>query len=1443
MIIRITYRLFSILLLVVLSAGSAMAHIEPSVSHSSQAVKFIENKGQWNSEVLFKASVPGGDVFVTAKGIVYALVNEQQLHNLNHSIASSKMVDAHNYRMIFKGGSPNIVTVKKENAFGEVYNYFLGSDKTKWAAGCKAYQTVTLQHIYPGIDAELIAKQDFIKLNFLVKPGADPSLIRLVYEGQNTLRLHNNNLIIETTVAHITEEAPVAFQEQQAIPCKYQLSKNEVTFNVSTYNTQRLLVIDPDIVFGTFSGSVADNFGFTATYDNLGNGFAGGTVFSNGFPVTFGAYQINFAAGGSKDVGILKFSPDGTQLAYATYLGGNSDDQPHSIICNAAGDLYILGTTNSSNFPTTTGAIDRSFNGNYDIYVSCLSADGSNLKHSTYWGGSQNDGINGTSVSRYSTGSPLSYNYGDTYRGSILLDKNENVCVASVTASQAADGYPISNAFQSTFGGGNQDGCVFKFTPNLSGVLFSSYIGGNADDAAYSLVIDGFNNIFVCGGTQSNNIGKLQGTLTYKGDVDAFVAKIGALGNSLQKLVYVGTPAYDQAYFIDIDSKNNLFITGQTEGNFPVKGPVYTNALSKQFITGLNNNLDSIRYSTVFGAANNSFPGLSPSAFLVDECDRIYFSGWGGASNNSYNSSTGTTLSMPVTPNAFQQNTDGSDFYLAVFTPDLKQLSYATYYGGSLSNEHVDGGTSRFDKKGIVYQSVCAGCGGFSDFPTTPDAFCRTNNGKRPNNPSLGGCNNALFKFSLNVSDKAPVVRDTFIELHATTLFNYVYNVIDPDGDSVDLTFSGPIFSVNNPPSLTISRGRNNALLQLNWSTLCSHISPDTITIDLIARDNACPTPNTSRFRIKLLITPPPVLSPPYPQCLQTINDSTVILKWNPPASLNYFKQYVIYRKKGNDPFTVYGLSNHSSDTQFVDTLAHQHLSENYCYYIQTVNTCDSNSQSSRTICSIFQNDTTQAVFMQKDTILHITATDTLSYTFFSESINPLDSVFISVKGNLLATNRLLSSRLLSNLQKASYSFTWRSICDDINRGTDTLKLELFVRDNQCPQSRTQKASISIVVLPPAVIPAPVMQCVRSTGKNSSLVRWSKPTHPGKYFSQYVLIRKMPDGSWKQLATVTHDSAFVFEDTESEDNENQNICYSAYAVNTCGLIGDTAPLSCTVIKNIAPPPPVYIYTTSVKDNKEVLVTWQRSKETDFLKYHIYRKDELSNPNFTLLETRSNINDTILIDQDVNVHKSAYCYELRQMNDCGVVNKDAFFACSILLKGNSKPFEHSLQWNDYDYWKNGLNAYNIIREEPSSLPVVVNSTFYKTTTTVDTKLNIENGLYYYTIEASENNSPFKSISNTIELIQAPLLHVPNAFTPNNDNLNDKWNPTPVFVKDYHLKLYNRWGQLIFETHDKHHLFKDEFMNDPATSDVFVYLITYTGWDGSSHTVKGNVTLLK
>ena len=143
----------------------------------------------------------------------------------------------------------------------------------------------------------------------------------------------------------------------------------------------------------------------------------------------------------------------------------------------------------------------------------------------------------------------------------------------------------------------------------------------------------------------------------------------------------------------------------------------------------------------VFGTGSGQVD-IALSAFLVDNCDNIYVSGWGGSTNGSQSATSSTTTGLPVTSDCHQCQTDGSDFYLIVLEENMQSLLYASFFGGNQSNEHVDGGTSRFDKDGIVYQSVCAGCGGNSDFPTTPGAWSNTNNAHN--------CNIAAFKFDIS---------------------------------------------------------------------------------------------------------------------------------------------------------------------------------------------------------------------------------------------------------------------------------------------------------------------------------------------------------------------------------------------------------------------------------------------------------------------------------------------------------------------------------------------------------------------------------------------------------------------------------------------------------------------------------------------------------------------
>ncbi|HHG85888.1 MAG TPA: PKD domain-containing protein, partial [Bacteroidetes bacterium] len=559
----------------------------------------------------------------------------------------------------------------------------------------------------------------------------------------------NGNLVLVTSLGEIQEMAPYAFQEYNGalkkVDCNFNLEGNRVTFDFPNgYDAEVELVIDPSLIFGSYTGSFADNFGYTATYDTAGNLYGGGIVFAAGYPTSTGAFQTTFQGGmagnpfpSGFDIGITKFNPAGTAIVWSTYVGGTTNnEQPQSLITTENGDLYIYGRTFSSDYPITTGAYQTLLAGGSDIVVTKFSGSGT-LARSTYIGGSGNDGLNiHTSFFQNS----LYFNYGDDARGEIMLDNQANVYIASCTQS---NNFPVtSGVLQSSFGGGVQDGCVFRLDSSLTNMAWSTYLGGAADDAAYSIKVDASQNAFVAGGTNSTNFATTNGVVQASapgGTADGFISQINATGTALIASSYIGTSAYDQCFFLELDAARNVYVVGQTLGTFPVSPGVYSNANGKQFIARYDPGLTTTQISTVFGVGNSTID-ISPTAFLVDRCGFIYVSGWGGSVNFQ-----GTTVGLPTTSGTFQSTTDGSDVYLLVLDPDAAGLQYASFYGGATSAEHVDGGTSRFDKELRIYQAVCAGCGANSDFPTTVGAVSQTNNSTN--------CNLGVFKFAFEPQD------------------------------------------------------------------------------------------------------------------------------------------------------------------------------------------------------------------------------------------------------------------------------------------------------------------------------------------------------------------------------------------------------------------------------------------------------------------------------------------------------------------------------------------------------------------------------------------------------------------------------------------------------------------------------------------------------------------
>ena len=715
-------------------------------------ITFIENKKQWEERIRFKSEIRGGALFFENNAITYTFYDPDYLDKIraiksgSTSVKLDSLVTCYAYRMWFEGA--NIAPeIKGHYPQKDYNNYYIGSNPEHWSSNVKKYEKIEYKGLYPGIDLLFYGQHETYKYEFIVKKGSDPSKIRLRYEGVDKLTVKNNNLIIQVGKHETVERAPYAYQynekgEKQEVECYFVVGGKTVTFTLKGYDKTKDLIIDPTLIFASFSGSVADNWGYSATYDSEGNLYGGGTVYGVGYPVTVGVYQSSYGTG-TCDIAITKFSSDGTQAIFATYLGGNGADAPHSLIVNDNNELYVLASTSSGNYPTTTGAYDRTFNGgtsvsitavnNYiggsDIAISRFNALGTQLLSSTFFGGSGNDGLNTAMVQ----------NYADEIRGEIQVDRVGNIYVVSSTQST---NLPVTfGAFQTTYGGGTQDGFIAKFSADLQNLLWCSYFGGNSSDAIYSMELDAVNNIYICGGTQSTNLSTSSMAITpfYRGLWDGFVAKIIANGSSIMACSYFGTTVYDQVYLITLDQNENVLVVGQTDASDAswINNAGWHSGTG-QFLSKLSNDLSQIIWSTSFGSSYPS-PDISPTALMVDICDNIHISGWGGRSGNSGLS----TYGLPVTNDALQLSTDGNDFYFMTLSADASTLVYASFFGGYGSDEHVDGGTSRFDRKGCIYQAVCAGCGRRQDFPTTPGVVSDSNRSYN--------CNLGVIKLDFNL--------------------------------------------------------------------------------------------------------------------------------------------------------------------------------------------------------------------------------------------------------------------------------------------------------------------------------------------------------------------------------------------------------------------------------------------------------------------------------------------------------------------------------------------------------------------------------------------------------------------------------------------------------------------------------------------------------------------
>ncbi|HTY88688.1 MAG TPA: immunoglobulin domain-containing protein [Candidatus Acidoferrum sp.] len=670
-------------------------------------------------------------------------------------------------RMQFVGANA-LARVEGDSELRGKINYLTGNDPAQWRVGVNTFARVRVEELYPGVSLVYYGNQRQLEFDFTVAPGADPGTIVMHFDGADRISVNpEGGLTVSLPGGEIRQHRPLIYQApggvRKEIAGGYRLvDARTAAFTVGEYDHGQPLIIDPVLNYSGYFGGTAGDMAWAVAVDTNGfvylagetfsqafftNGWAGGPAFS-----TYGAFQTNFAGGkltGDAFVAKLDISSEGTTLEYLTYLGGSADDGVFSLALDAAGDAYVTGFTDSTNFPVTTNAlfkkISGTFNSNVGFYpidaiVAELDASGSNLVYSTYLGGSGADSGFG-----------------------IAVDSSNNAYVTGYTYSS---NFPVVNAIQPkpacTNSFVNANAFIARIGPGGSPLVYSTYYGGNNFDQGQSIAVDHSNFVYVTGFTASTNFptvnyvhqtviggiydGHQLNRSTNQTDAnDAFVLKFapGGIGTNRVYSTLLGSTNNDVAMHIAADDAGAAYVTGWTiSSNFPntvgtsipgLYSYIATNRdlgrpATNVFLTKLTNGPQAgIEWSALFGGRGSDVG----YGVALDPAGNVFVAGATSSTNfPTYN----------IPGYLVRTNSGKSDAFVIAFNPNATALLYSAYIGGK-QNDYgysiaVDTNSSAY----IVGQTLS------TNFPSLPGAL-----------DMLNGTNDAfLSKILLNATN--PVI-------------------------------------------------------------------------------------------------------------------------------------------------------------------------------------------------------------------------------------------------------------------------------------------------------------------------------------------------------------------------------------------------------------------------------------------------------------------------------------------------------------------------------------------------------------------------------------------------------------------------------------------------------------------------------------------------------------
>ena len=656
------------------SSASSLSKTIPATRDRLQAayatlpLAFEPNQGQTDAQVKYMARANGYTLFLTNQDAVFAFHSKTSANQLRmrgqaamaHAssapVAKEKPPAVVRMRLVGENLSAQITAA---NQLPGKSNYYLGNDPKKWQTGVSQYARVAYKNIYPGIDLAYYGEQSKLEFDFIIAPALSPAPIGFGFSGAKHLATDaSGNLIVSSAAGDVVLHKPVAYQRQndsrQLVDARFVLKgKNQVSFDLGSYDHGRELVIDPTVTYSTYLGGTSEDDGYGIASDSSGAAYVTGQTESTNFP-TVGGVAPN-ANAGEFDVFVTKVAATGASLVYSTYVGGSGNDSGNALAVDSSGDVFVAGGTTSSNFPTTAGSFQKNSGGGLDAFVFELNPSGTALTYSTYLGGTGDDVANG-----------------------IAIDSSG----AYVVGSTSSTDFPVQSPIQPAINGSG-NGFVTKLNPSGTTLLYSTYLGGGTGDVASAVAVAA-GAAYVTGATQNPSFPTTPGAFQTKcgtdgtcngGLYDAFVTVVNAAGSTYTYSTFLGGSGVDQGAGISVDAAGAVFVTGLTQStDFPLQSAWQKTLGGTQnaFVSQLNPAGSALTYSTFLGGSASD----AANSIALDQSENAYVTGQTESAN------------FPLVNPTQAKMGGGNDAFVSELNSS-GSVVFSTYLGGSL-NENTN---------------------------------------------------------------------------------------------------------------------------------------------------------------------------------------------------------------------------------------------------------------------------------------------------------------------------------------------------------------------------------------------------------------------------------------------------------------------------------------------------------------------------------------------------------------------------------------------------------------------------------------------------------------------------------------------------------------------------------------------------------------------------------